>query len=316
MKIILSTLLLFALTTGVTKAQNSTPLKKDEALVFCYFKGNGQDGLHLASSRDGYTWTALKRDSTFLRPTVAKDKLMRDPCIIRGQDGLFHMVWTVSWQDKGIGHASSTDLVHWSEQQFLPVMAQEAGARNCWAPEITYDAGTKSYLIYWATTVTGQFPETQSTADSGYNHRIYATSTKDFKTYTPTALLYEPGFNVIDATIQPDGKRYVMFLKDETREPAQKNLRVAFSDRLAGPYGKASAPITGNYWAEGPTALKLGKEWLVYFDKYRDHRYGAVKSSDLKSWTDVSDKITVPKGLRHGTVFRVTAKELKLLEQQ
>ena len=316
MKIILSTLLLFALATGVTKAQNSTPLKKDEALVFCYFKGNGQDGLHLASSRDGYTWTALKRDSTFLRPTVAKDKLMRDPCIIRGQDGLFHMVWTVSWQDKGIGHASSTDLVHWSEQQFLPVMAQEAGARNCWAPEITYDAGTKSYLIYWATTVTGQFPETQSTADSGYNHRIYATSTKDFKTYTPTALLYEPGFNVIDATIQPDGKRYVMFLKDETREPAQKNLRVAFSDRLAGPYGKASTPITGNYWAEGPTALKLGKEWLVYFDKYRDHRYGAVKSSDLKSWTDVSDKITVPKGLRHGTVFRVTAKELKLLEQQ
>ena len=316
MKIILSTLLLFALATGVTKAQNSTPLKKDEALVFCYFKGNGQDGLHLASSRDGYTWTALKRDSTFLRPTVAKDKLMRDPCIIRGQDGLFHMVWTVSWQDKGIGHASSTDLVHWSEQQFLPVMAQEAGARNCWAPEITYDAGTKSYLIYWATTITGQFPETQSTADSGYNHRIYATSTKDFKTYTPTALLYEPGFNVIDATIQPDGKRYVMFLKDETREPAQKNLRVAFSDRLAGPYGKASTPITGNYWAEGPTALKLGKEWLVYFDKYRDHRYGAVKSSDLKSWTDVSDKITVPKGLRHGTVFRVTAKELKLLEQQ
>ncbi|WP_426059806.1 glycoside hydrolase family 43 protein [Hymenobacter sp. B1770] len=303
-----------SLATGTTYAQ--APLKKNEALVFCYFKGNGQDGLHLASSRDGYTWTALKRDSTFLRPTVAKDKLMRDPCIIRGQDGLFHMVWTVSWQDKGIGYANSKDLINWSEQQFLPVMQQEAGARNCWAPEITYDPNTKSYLIYWATTITGMFPETQIPSDTGYNHRIYSTTTKDFKTYTPTTLLYEPGFNVIDSTIQPDGKRFVMFLKDETREPAQKNLRVAFSDKLTGPYSKASAPITGNYWAEGPATVKLGKEWLVYFDKYREHKYGLIKSTDLVNWTDVSDRLTVPKGLRHGTVFRVSAKELKLLEQQ
>lgn len=305
---------LFLLTAGGARAQ--TTLKPGEAFVFCYFKGNGTDGLHLAGSRDGYTWIALKRDSTFLRPAVAKDKLMRDPCIIRGQDGRFHMVWTVSWQDKGIGYASSKDLVHWSAQQFLPVMAPEPGARNCWAPEITFDPGTKTYLIYWATTVTGRFAATQSPADNGYNHRIYATSTKDFKTFAPTTLLYEPGFNVIDASIQPDGQRYVMFLKDETREPAQKNLRVAFSDKLAGPYGPASAPITGSYWAEGPTAVKLGAEWLVYFDKYREHQYGAVKSADLTHWTDVSGQITVPKGLRHGTIFRVTANELKLLEQQ
>ncbi|MBR7719921.1 glycoside hydrolase family 43 protein [Microvirga sp. SRT04] len=287
-----------------------------EALVFCYFKGNGRDGLHLASSRDGYTWTALKRDSSFLRPAVAHDRLMRDPCILRGADGRFHMVWTVSWQDKGIGYATSKDLIHWSEQQFLPVMAHEPGARNAWAPEISYDASTKTYLIYWASTISGQFPETQSPAENGYNHRIYATSTPDFKTFTPTKLLYEPGFNVIDASIQPDGQRFVMFLKDETREPVQKNLRVAFSDQMAGPYGKASAPITGSYWAEGPTAVKLGREWLVYFDKYREHKYGAVKSADLTTWTDVSDQVRVPAGLRHGTIFRVTTKELKLLEQQ
>lgn len=292
------------------------PLKRSEALVFCYFKGNGQDGLHLASSRDGYTWTALKRDSTFLRPTVSKDKLMRDPCIIRGQDGRFHMVWTVSWQDQGIGYASSADLVHWSPQQFLPVMQHEPGARNCWAPEITYDPSRGTYLIYWASTIAGKYPETQSAEEKGYNHRIYSVSTKDFLTYTPTQLLYEPGFNVIDASIQPDGQRFVMFLKDETREPVKKNLRLAYASQLAGPYGPASAPITGNYWAEGPTAVKLGADWLVYFDKYREHKYGAVKSPDLTHWIDVSDKIQLPKGLRHGTIFRVSAKELRLLEQQ
>ena len=307
-------LALLLLRAGLIQAQTSS--KPGETLVFCYFKGNGEDGLHLASSRDGYTWTALKRDSTFLRPTVSKDKLMRDPCIIRGADGRFHMVWTVSWQDQGIGYASSADLVHWSTQQFLPVMAQESGTRNCWAPEITYDAGTKTYLIYWASTITGKFPATQSAEEKGYNHRIYSVSTIDFKTYTPTKLLYEPGFNVIDASIQPDGKRYVMFLKNETREPVQKNLRVAFADKLGGPFGPASVPITGNYWAEGPTAVKLGAEWLVYFDKYREHKYGAVKSSDLAHWTDVSDQIKMPPGLRHGTIFRVSAKELKLLQQQ
>ena len=307
-------LTLLALTTGGAQAQ--TALKPSEALIFCYFKGNGQDGLHLAGSRDGYSWTALKRDSTFLRPTVSKDRLMRDPCILRGADGLFHMVWTVSWQDKGIGYASSKDLIHWSEQRFLPVMAQEDGTRNTWAPEITYDPATKTYLIYWASTITGKFPETQSKEENGYNHRIYATTTRDFQTFTPTKLLYEPGFNVIDASIQPDGRRFVMFLKDETREPVQKNLRVAFADKLAGPYGPASAPITGNYWAEGPTAVKLGADWLVYFDKYREHKYGAVKSVDLTHWTDVSDQIKLPAGLRHGTIFRVSAQELKLLEQQ
>jgi len=314
MKILSTLLALLTLSSCATRAQ--TVLKPSEALVFCYFKGNGEDGLHLASSRDGYTWTALKHDSTFLRPTVSKDKLMRDPCIIRGQDGLFHMVWTVSWQDKGIGYASSPDLIHWSAQQFLPVMQQEPAARNCWAPEISYDAGTRTYLIYWASTIAGRFPETHSAEEKGYNHRMYSVSTKDFKTYTPTQLLYEPGFNVIDASIQPDGKRYVMFLKDETREPVQKNLRVAFSAQLAGPYGPASAPITGNYWAEGPTAVKLGPEWLVYFDKYREHQYGAVKSADLTHWTDVSDQIKIPAGLRHGTIFRVSATELKRLEQQ
>ncbi|WP_230471087.1 glycoside hydrolase family 43 protein [Hymenobacter jejuensis] len=281
-------------------------------LVFSYFKGNG-DGLHLAYSRDGYNWTALRHDSTFLRPTVSKDKLMRDPCIIRGADGKFHMVWTVSWNDKGIGYASSLDLVHWSEQQFVPVMQREPNARNCWAPEITYDAKRKEYLIYWATTITGQFPESQQPGDSGYNHRIYYVTTKDFKKYSPVKLLYNQGFNVIDATIQPDGKRYVMFLKDETREPAQKNLRVAFSDQLLGPYSKPSAPITGKYWAEGPTATRLGNQWIVYFDKYTEHHYGAVTSPDLQTWTDVSDKVHFPDGIRHGTVFPVTEKELQVL---
>lgn len=281
----------------------------DKVYMFSYFKGNGEDGLHLAYSRDGYKWEALKDDQPFLSPQVGKDKLMRDPCIIRGGDGKFHMVWTVSWTDKGIGYATSVDLVNWSDQKFIPVMQHEEGARNTWAPEITYDSKSKTYMIYWATTISGRFPETQVTADDGYNHRMYYVTTSDFESFSDTKLLYDPGFNVIDASIVKNGKRWVMFLKDETREPAQKNLKLAFAKHLTGPYTKAGEPITGNYWAEGPTVLRQGKRWLVFFDKYRDHRYGAIASTDLNSWEDVSEKISMPKGIRHGTIFTITEAE-------
>lgn len=284
--------------------------------LFAYFKDNGQDGLHYAYSDDGYRWNALKNDQSFLAPMVSKDKLMRDPCIIRGADGLFHMVWTVSWSDKSIGYASSKDLVHWTEQQLIPVMFDQEGARNCWAPEITYDSSKKEYMIYWATTLKGRFLETATKGDDGYNHRMYYVTTKDFKTFSKTNLLYDPGFNVIDASIVKDGGRFVMFLKDETLKPAQKNLKVAYSKQLTGPYTVASSAITGNYWAEGPTSLKIGDEWLLYFDKYAEKKYGAISSVDFKNWKDVSEKISLPKGIRHGSVLKITAKELEVLKQE
>jgi hypothetical protein len=289
-----------------------TAQSNDSVYIFAYFKNNGQDGLHLAYSGDGFKWSALKNDSSFLRPTVAKDKLMRDPCIIRGADGLFHMVWTVSWNDRGIGYASSKDLINWSEQQFIPVMMHEDSARNCWAPEITYDAKKKQYMIYWATTIKGKYPA-DPTVENGYNHRMYYVLTKDFKTFSKTKVLFDKGFNVIDATIVPDGKQFVLFLKDETRNPVQKNIKIATSKKLSKGYSNASAPITGNYWAEGPTTLRINGTWIVYFDKYRDHKYGAVQSTDLKNWTDVSDKLSMPSGIRHGTIFTISRKEFELL---
>ncbi len=290
-------------------------IQKAEGYVFSYFKGNGEDGLHLAYSEDGYKWNTLKNDTSFLTPEVGKDKLMRDPCIIKGGDGLYHMVWTVSWTDKGIGYASSKDLIHWSKQEFIPVMAHEKGARNTWAPEITYDSKKNIYMIYWASTIEGKFTETQSEEEKGYNHRMYYTTTKDFKKFSRTKLLYEPGFNVIDATILKEDKGYIMFLKDETRKPVQKNLKLAYSDRLTGPYSKASAPITGNYWAEGPTAIKIDGSWVVYFDKYTQKKYGVVKQT-ANGWEDISEKMSFPQGLRHGTVLKVPAEIIQQLKKQ
>ncbi|WP_313261451.1 glycoside hydrolase family 43 protein [Sphingobacterium sp.] len=289
--------------------------QQDSAYVFSYFKGNGEDGLHLAYSEDGLKWAALKNDASFLTPKLSPDKLMRDPCIIKGGDGLYHMVWTVSWTQKGIGHASSKDLINWSEQQYIPVMEHEENTRNSWAPEVTYDPESKQYMIYWASTITGEFPETQVEADNGYNHRMYYTLTKDFKTFSETMLLYDPGFNSIDATILKNGNNWMMVIKDETREPkAEKNLKLAFADSLEGPYSDASEKITGDYWAEGPTVAKINGEYYVYFDRYMDNHFGLIKSKDLKTWTDISDQLELPKDLRHGTILKISRKELDKLK--
>jgi hypothetical protein len=75
-------------------------------------------------------------------------------------------------------------------------------------------------------------------------------------------------------------------------------------------YGKPTEPITGDYWAEGPSVIKFENKWWVYFDKYRKNRMGAVRSDDLVNWTDISDQISFPEKTRHGTVFQVSEKIL------
>lgn len=286
--------------------------------LFSSFRGNGEDGLHLAYSHDGLKWTALKNDQPFLTPKIGS-KLMRDPCICQGPDGTFHMVWTSGWYDKGIGIAHSKDLITWSEQKWLGVMEHEPTASNCWAPEIFYDRKSKKYLIYWSTTIPGRFPQTDKSGDSGsgkqLNHRIYCVTTEDFETYSKAKLFYNDGFNVIDATIVKGGDRYIMFVKDETREPvAKKNIRIAFSDKLEGPYSHASEPISPD-WVEGPTVLKIADTWYLYYDGYTRHRYEGVRSKDLNNWESITDKLSFPEGTRHGTAFIVTDQVLaNLLE--
>lgn len=293
----------------------SSHAQKKDIYLFSYFNNNGQDGLHLAYSRDGYHYTALKNNQSFLTPQVADDKLMRDPCIIQGPDSLFHMVWTVSWNDRGIGYATSKDLIHWSKQQFIPVMKNEPTALNCWAPEIYYDKDSDRYMIFWATTVPGRFKKGENQGDSKYNHRIYYTITKDFKTFSPTKLLYDGGFNVIDATIKKIGGTYYMFLKDETKKPPKKHILIATSKSLTGGYKLTSEKPISPDWVEGPTVTKIGKNWVLFYDEYTRHHMGAISSQDLKNWKIINDKISFPPGTRHGSVFKASKKILdKLLE--
>src|SRR5438876_12388028 len=84
-----------------------------QAFLFSYFTRNGEDGVHLAYSRDGISWLALLGGRPVIRPAVegqgigwqqwsTRAALMRDPSILRGPDGVFHLAWTIAWTDRGI----------------------------------------------------------------------------------------------------------------------------------------------------------------------------------------------------------------------
>jgi hypothetical protein len=293
---------------------------RDEVLLFSYFTGNGEDGLHLATSEDGLKWTALRGGASFLQPIAGENKLMRDPCLLRGPDGIFRLVWTTSWSGGTIGYSSSEDLVHWTKQKTLNVMSAEPTTANCWAPEIIWDARQAHYLIFWSSTVPGKFPvpdetERKDQTKPPRNHRLYSTTTKDFETFTPTKLHYEPGMNVIDETMVQTGTEWVMFVKNETEIPAPaKNIYLVRGPSPDGPWSAPSAPLTPpGLWVEGGTAVQIGDWWYLYFDMYRDKKFGAMRTKDFAKWENLSAELVLPKGIRHGTALRVPRAVVDLL---
>jgi hypothetical protein len=125
-------------------------------------------------------------------------------------------------------------------------------------------------------------------------------------------LFFEPGFSVIDGVIVRTPKGYVLVHKDNTRP--LRNLRVAFGPRALGPFTDVSEPFTEKF-TEGPTVLRRGTEWIVYFDRYEKGSYGARKTRDFRSWTDITSHLSFPEGHRHGTVFEAPAAILAGLEE-
>ena len=255
------------------------------------------DGMRFIYSYDGWNWKQV--EGIWLRPEVGQQKVMRDPSIIRTPNGMFHLVWTSSWRgDRGFGYACSKDLVHWSEQRFIEVMS-DTSTVNVWAPELFWDDVKQQAVIIWASCIPGKFPDGQE--DHKNNHRLYYTTTKDFKKFTPAKLMIEPGFSSIDATLVKRGKNdYVMVLKDNTRP--ERDIKVAYAKSPYGPWSKASEPFTGKMM-EGPTTVKVKDGWLIYYDRYQLYDFGAHFTKDFVTFEDVSNKVSVPKLHKHGTIF-------------
>ena len=284
--------------------------QEKEAYLFSSFREPADDGLYLAYSYDGYHWEDL--GGSYLVPEVGNQKVMRDPSIICAPDGTFHFVWTSSWRgDLGFGYANSKDLIYWSMQQFISVMDFDTATVNVWAPELFYDDEKDEFIIIWASTIPYKFKK--GIEEERNNHRMYFTTTKDFKTFTETKLYLDPGFSVIDCVIvKRKPSDYVLVLKDNTRP--ERNIKVAFGKTPLGPWGNISGPFTDNF-TEGPTVAKVNDDYLIYYDAYREKKYGAAKTKDFVTFEDISDQISLPEGHKHGTIFKVKESILNNLVQ-
>lgn len=294
----------------VVLAGASVARAEDGPFLFSYFKGNGEDGLHLAWSEDGLAWEALNTDKPLTSPQVG-GKLMRDPSIARGPDGVFHMVWSSGWWDRGFGHASSRDLIHWSRHRYIPVNEKVEGAKNTWAPDLFFDKPSGRFVIMFATTVPGRFPETDKGGD--HNHRLYWVTTRDFQDFSDPVMGFNPGRNCIDGTLFASDGGLTLIYKDE--RPGHKRLHAATTKAIGQPWKMDDRPILERDWVEGPTVLRVGGVWRLYFDCYTKGHYGAAESADGILWRDITGKVSFPKGARHGTAFPVPREILEGLRK-
>ncbi len=218
---------------------------------------------------------------------------------------------------------------------------------NTWAPEAHWDPVQKDYAILWSSATAKlesdgghnsggleNDPNRKVKPDTRH-HRTFISRTSDFKSFTDAKVFFSPGVSEIDACLAFDDRgtadttddRWVMAVKNEQfPEIGGKNIRIAVAGRdLTNPFPPKfrsptdatkpwSDPIIGpgaklqsNQWVEGPTLMKLGEEWRIYFDRYRvrNGRYGLVTSKDLVEWTDRTAEIDLPGDAHHGTILRV-----------
>ena len=270
-----------------------------ELYLFTSFHEPATEGLRFLYSEDGVHWDSIP--GVWLTPEVGKQKVMRDPSIVRTPDGTYHLVWTSSWRgDLGFGYAHSKDLINWSEQRMIPVMAYDTTTVNVWAPELFYDDKNDQMMVIWASCIPGAFEK--GIEDDKNNHRQYYITTKDFETISETKLLLDPGYSSIDAAlIKRAPQDYVMVVKDNTRP--NRNLQVSFANSPYGPWSQPSAPFT-EFLSEGPNIVKVGDEYIIYYDDYGKKVYGAQLTSDFVNFTDITDEVSIPEGHKHGTIFR------------
>jgi len=282
-----------------------------QAYVFTSFNEPATAGLRMLYSQDGYKWNDFGR--VFMKPEIGDQKILRDPSMVQGPDGTYHLVWTTGWKGtKGFGYASSKDLINWSPQRSIEVMKHEPSTVNVWAPEIFYDDEEKQFVIIWASTIPHRFPK--GVEEESNNHRMYYVTTKDFQTFSDTKLFLDPGFSVIDAVIVKMEKgKYALVLKDNTRP--NRNMKIAYSDKATGPYTGVTSAVTG-VLTEGPCVVRVKDRWLMYYDAYGEKTYRALSTKDFVKFEDATSKLSIPEGHKHGTIVPVPQRVInKILKE-
>jgi len=303
--------------------------------------------LSLSIGDDPLKWRRLNNGEPILE-SVQGTTGVRDPHIIRGLDGTFHIVatdlrvWRPGGQDWELyrRHGSrdiiiwdSPDLVHWSEARYVTVAPPNAGM--AWAPETIYDPVTGEMVVHFASaTFEADDPDHLGPVLA----KLWTTRTRDFHNFTPAEPYLELPGGVIDMTVaNANGKVYRFAKQDDTEpnnplleaglaSPGVRSMKVfqqrgshIFSDdfeTLASELGQNFAKNV-----EGPLIFQTNDKsrWYLWVDQYSHMPmgYNALTTTDLDSgvWEPVpSEDFQLPDNTKHGAVLPLTWEEYQRLD--
>jgi len=306
--------------------------EKYDSYLFAYFPSNADENLYYAIGTDGFNYTPLNGGTRVMASdTVAIKKGIRDPHLIRGNDGKFYMVATdmkcsEGWSsNRGIVLYKSDDLINWTHHtvHFPDRFPEWKNVKRVWAPEVIWDPdyvnkdGTKGrYLIFFSMlTDDGKAP---------YDKIYYCYANDDFSDLiTDPVFFYDRGSATIDGDIAYDERTglYHMIYKNEgtggicqvtatrlTEEPG-KEPGSQWS-RPSNPLQQTDVAVEGG----GMFRLIDSDDWVLMYDCYTSGYYQFCTSGDLENFklraqTETKGAFTP----RHGSIIPLTPEETKRL---
>ena len=289
-----------------------------------------QEQLRFAVSRDAKTWFALNGN----RPVVASDTIsrsggIRDPHILRGEDGCYYIVATdmfthkYGWRENpGIVMLKSEDLVNWKHSKVT--LAEDfaehfSDAYWVWAPQTIYDKKARKYMIYFTLQRTGDNRQSMVT--------YYAYANSDFTGFeSEPQVLFHAKYDCLDNDIiERDGVFHMFYkgnIKGDDGKEIQNGIQQATAKKLKGPWHEdlkfLDAYANSRTGVEGSGVFKLNDrdEYVLMYDLYGSGRYEYQTSSDLFSFSQKPMSFRKDFFPRHGTVCSITEEELERLQQQ
>lgn len=299
--------------------------KKKVAYLFTYFTGNApqEEQICYAISTDGFNYTPLNDGKPVIgSDSIARKKGVRDPHILRGEDGCFYMVvtdmrCTEGWSsNRGIVLLKSKDMVSWTHstvhfpKKYAGTMFEHV--TRVWAPQTIYDKDAKKYMVYFSIlTDDGSCP---------YDKVYWAYANDDFTDLEGTPqVLFDYGNSSIDTDIVQDEEgTYHIFFKTEGEK--KKGIRQYLAQDLhnAGEWELLPDNCEDtNEQVEGSGVFqRIEGDYVLMYDCYINGHYQFCTSDDLKSFKRKQD--TATEGAftpRHGTVIAITQDELERLQE-
>lgn len=300
--------------------------------LFAYFEGSGeaekQEQLRFALSTDAVNWTALNGN----RPIIASDTIsksggIRDPHILRGEDGKsFYMVATdmftvkYGWgENPGIVMLRSEDLINWTHSyiDLAETYPEHFGdAHWVWAPQTIFDPEAGKYMVYF----------TLNRKGVGGLVTYYAYANDDFSGFeAEPQVLFSAKYGSIDNDIiYKDGTWHLFYkgnTKDDEGREIKNGIQQATSTSLRGPWKEDFVYLdayAGKTPVKGSSIFKLNGEerYVLMYDLYTSGRYEYQTSDDLYRFDSIPRPFNKDFHPRHGSVISLTREEMDALRQR